>query len=142
MTTSLETLQYHLISSIQDWDIQYQGFLELVKNQRVDVVALTQTPRNIGQINISILWFLPPHPAYSFENFTYKRFTSTGSLKEAVTEATAYLEEWVPPHRLVSVSCFEDDHPALNKIFHVVVYLRGRDNRSNKGVLTQEGVTS
>ena len=36
-----------------------------------------------------------------------------------------YLDEWVPPHRLVNVSAFEEDHPNLGGIFNVVVLVRG-----------------
>ena len=46
--TSLEGLQYHLISSVQDWDQQYNGTLEMITQQRCDVVSLTHTPRNLG----------------------------------------------------------------------------------------------
>jgi hypothetical protein len=46
-------------------------------------------------------------------------------MKEAFEGARLYLDEWVPPHRLVSVSAFEEDHPNTNGIFNVVILVRG-----------------
>ena len=57
--TSLAEIKYHLVSSVQDWDEQYKTALEPIAAARADVVALTHTPRNLGQINIQILWYLP-----------------------------------------------------------------------------------
>jgi hypothetical protein len=46
-------------------------------------------------------------------------------MKEAFEGARLYLDEWVPPHRLVSVSAFEEDHPNTNGTFNVVILVRG-----------------
>ena len=35
------------------------------------------------------------------------------------------MDEWVPPHRLVNVSVFEEDHPNHGGIFNVVILVRG-----------------
>lgn len=43
------------------------------------------------------------------------------------------MNEWVQPHRLVSVSAFEEDHPNEQRgVFNVVVLQRGQAERSNK----------
>ena len=49
--TSLEGLSYHLVKNTVDWDDQYKEMQGIVRG-RVEVIALTHTPRNIGQINI------------------------------------------------------------------------------------------
>jgi ABC-type taurine transport system substrate-binding protein len=51
MTQMLTGLQYHLIKNTVDWDQQYEEFKEIL-SQSCEVVALTHTARNIGQINI------------------------------------------------------------------------------------------
>jgi hypothetical protein len=38
-------------------------------------VSLVHTAKNIGQINIQIIWFLPPN-VNSPQTYTYKHFTS------------------------------------------------------------------
>ena len=52
MITSLENLQYHLVSSINDWDAEYLEIKKNIIGQRCDILSLTHTPRNIGQVNI------------------------------------------------------------------------------------------
>lgn len=124
MIGSLDQLQYHLVSSIKDWDSQYKESIAPIASDRCDIVSLTHTAKNIGQINIQILWFLPPS-VNSPQTYTYKRFTSQKDSKEAFEKARLYLDEWVPPHRLVNVSAFEEDHPNQGGIFNVVVLVRG-----------------
>ena len=36
-----------------------------------------------------------------------------------------FLDEWVPPHRLVNISAFEEDHPNQGGLFNVVALVRG-----------------
>ena len=41
-------------------------------------------------------------------------------------EATAYLNNYVAPNNLISISIFEDDHPCENNIYHIVILHRGK----------------
>jgi len=52
MVTRLENLQYHLISSVKDWDVEYEEIRKNIIGQRCEILSLTHTPRNIGQVNI------------------------------------------------------------------------------------------
>jgi len=47
-TTSLENLEYHLVSSGQDWDNQYSCMKGMIREKNADIVALTHTARNLG----------------------------------------------------------------------------------------------
>lgn len=47
-TTSLENLEYHLVSSVQDWDNQYSSMKGMIREKNADIVALTHTARNLG----------------------------------------------------------------------------------------------
>lgn len=136
MTTSFEGLQYHLISSVKSWDEQYGEALAAINEQRGEIIALTNTPRNIGQINIQIVWYITPLANNTSVNvYTYKRFSSKGDSQEALEQAKAYLNEWVAPHNLVSVSVFEEDHPNSTKgIVNVVILQRGAGDKSNASV--------
>lgn len=122
MVTRLDNLQYHLISSVKDWDVEYEEIRKNIIGQRCEILSLTHTPRNIGQVNIQILWFLPANPA-SPQSYTYKHITSQ-TQQDAIEQARLYLDEWVPPHRLVSVSAFEEDHPNHSS-FNIVILVRG-----------------
>lgn len=46
--TSLKNLQYHLISSVQEWDQQYASAFELSTIKNSEIVSLTYTARNLG----------------------------------------------------------------------------------------------
>jgi hypothetical protein len=90
---------------------------------RCEVISLTHTPRNIGQINIQILWYIPTSQS---SRYTAKHFQKKGGdINEVFNEALAYLNGFVAPASLVSVSVFEDDHPCPANHYHVVVYHKG-----------------
>lgn len=57
---SLQDIQFTLVSSVKSWDEQYISAIETLNAQRSDIVALTHTPKNLGQINIQIFWYLTP----------------------------------------------------------------------------------
>ncbi len=75
MITRLDNLQYHLVSSVKDWDTDYQEIKKNIIGQRCEILSLTHTARNIGQVNIQVLWFLPATPT-SPESYTYKHIVS------------------------------------------------------------------
>jgi hypothetical protein len=116
---SLSNLQYHLISSVQEWDQLYASAFELSAIKNSDIISLTYTARNLGQINIQVFWYLPESDDKRRENpsqgYTFKHFTSKSGYQGAIDQATGYLNQWVAPHKLVSVSAFEDDHPNIIK---------------------------
>ena len=123
MVTRLTNLQYHLTSSVNEWDFEYEEMKKNIIANRCDILSLTHTARNIGQVNIQVLWFLPATPT-SPKSYTYKHIVSQKSQEDAIEQARLYLDEWVPPHRLVSVSAFEEDHPNHSN-FNVVILVRG-----------------
>lgn len=122
MVQSLAGLQYHLIKNTVEWDKQYQEFREILAHN-CEVVALTHTPRNIGQINIQILFYLPTGGR---SDYTAKHFQTKGQdLSLVLDQAMLYLNTFIQPHNLVSFSVFEDDHPCPDKFYHVVVLHKG-----------------
>jgi len=46
--SSLKALQYHLISSVQEWDQQYASALEVSAIKTSEIISLTYTARNLG----------------------------------------------------------------------------------------------
>lgn len=122
--TSLRDLQYHLINNLNAWMVQYLEVQEIIARGPIDIISLTHTARNIGQVNIQILWFLPGNDQ-SPKTYTVKHFYSL-KRDDAVKQAITYLDSFVAPHRLVNVSTFEEDHPNKS-VFNVVTVARGDD---------------
>lgn len=120
--TPLNDIKYELLKNVVDWKEQYLEIQGKVLGQRVEVLALTHTARNIGQINIQILWYIP---SKNHNDYTCKHFTSLGDLNGLLNQALLYCNTFVAPHNLVSISIFEDDHPCPKQHYHVVVYHKG-----------------
>lgn len=41
------------------------------------------------------------------------------------------MNEWCAPHRLISVSVFENEHPNTNKVVNIAVLQRGKGDKRN-----------
>ena len=122
--TSLKDLQYHLINNLKAWMDQYKEIEDLLTRGPVEILSLTHTARNIGQVNIQILWFLPGNEQ-SPQTYTVKHFYHM-KREDATRQAIAYLNSYVAPHRLVNISTFEEDHPNKS-VFNIVTIARGED---------------
>ena len=123
--TSLSDLRFELLKNTVDWDDQYKQLEQIFQNKSVDVISHTHTARNIGQINIQIVWYIPSSDANAY---TCKHLSNRGDLNTLLNEAKTYLNTYVAPHHLVSISVFEDDHPCPDKLFHAVVLHKGSDH--------------
>jgi hypothetical protein len=124
--TALDGLSFQLLKNVTDWDDQYDEIIASVNSkhqQRVHLLQLTHTPRNLGQINIQILWYLPASEKLPATPVA-KHFVNKGNIEALQEEARAYLNEYVSPSNLLSYSVFEDDHPCDNQLYHAVAYLK------------------
>lgn len=122
MNTDLSNLKFHIAKGLQTWDEIYEAELKGLVAKRTDVVAFTHTARNIGQINVEIIWYLPSSLNYEY---TARRFESRSSMDEVVNMASDYLNQFVAPHQLNSISVFEEDHPNAVPHYHAVVFHKG-----------------
>lgn len=107
------------MKNVVDWDEQQNQLQESHKNEKIEVISLTHTARNIGQINIQILWYLTSENKIQY---TSKHLQGTGDLPALLKEGLEYLNNHVAPHNLVSFSVFEDDHPCPKQQYHLVIY--------------------
>lgn len=55
--TSLEGLHYEIVRNIEDWDTHHNQILKKQSTYK-DIVALSHTAKQIGQLNITIVWYL------------------------------------------------------------------------------------
>ena len=86
----------------------------------MDIFNLLHSPKSIGSCQNQFLWhfdsgFAGPKPSY-------KRIRNEdGDWDELVNELGEFLRFYIPPHKLVNVSIFEDAHPNTNKGINAVV---------------------
>jgi hypothetical protein len=59
-----------------------------------------------------------------------KDFHSNGGLSLLLQEATAYLNTFIQPHHLISVSIFEEDHPNKTETHHISILHTGDDSKA------------
>ncbi len=124
--TSLDTLKYNLTKNVKDWDHHFQKDCQIASSH-ADVIAYTNTPRNIGQMNISILWYIENKNVSN--SVKVKHLTKKGHLKELLNDALAYLNTYIQPHHLISFSVFEEDHPNSDGTFNVAIMHKGSDSQ-------------
>lgn len=116
--------------------------MTLIRKERCDVLSLTHTPCSRKDVNVSILWYFPLPPHAVFEGYSYKLFKCKGELNghyKAFFHAAEFMDRWVAPHRLVSVSTFEEKHPNIGTelMMNVVVVYRGTYERRNPELETK-----
>jgi uncharacterized repeat protein (TIGR01451 family) len=75
--TSLEPLSYIVVSNLKPFTVQYEEAMADIQAQNGDVIAHTVTARNLGQINITIFFYVPSTPGNL--RYSMNHFTSTGS---------------------------------------------------------------
>lgn len=74
-------------------------------------------------MNVQIMWYLPSTASYSTK---VKHITNEYANWETLLHDTMkYLNTYVAPHQLLSLSIFEDDHPNANKLLHSVITHKG-----------------
>ena len=56
--TDLNDLEFLIIRDTDDWADQHHTILKTACN-KIEALSLNHTPRNIGQMNVQILWYLP-----------------------------------------------------------------------------------
>lgn len=124
--TSLDSLKFNLTKNVKDWDNHFQKDSQIASSHN-EVIAYTNTPRNIGQMNISILWYIENKNISN--SVRVKHLSRKGHLKELLSEALVYLNTFIQPHNLISVSVFEDDHPNADGVYNVAIMHKGDDSQ-------------
>lgn len=81
------------------------------KRRGVDVVSLTHSPKNIGGSQNQYMWYAKGSNAAGTPSF--KTLTrGDGNWKELIeVDLRDWLNKFVPPHMLISISLYQDSHP-------------------------------
>ena len=69
---------------------------------------MTHTPKNIGNGHVQTAFYVN-HKGDG--KISFKVFKDTFTFNELAEQASAWLNKFVPPHCLISISMFEGDHP-------------------------------
>lgn len=108
---SLDKLAFKLVRNLKQWD---ELCLEAQKDvsQGKDVISLTHSPKNIGQLNCYIIWYLPTTDSSAC---TVKQFSTVGDWNGLLRNVVNYMNSHVIPSQMISLSIFEEDHPCPNQ---------------------------
>ena len=86
-------------------------------------MAITHTARNIGQINVQIVFYIPSSITQTHE---FKLITQEDSMESVKVSAKKFMNTYLVPSQVVGVSFFEDDHPNDEKnMWHASVFHKG-----------------
>lgn len=120
--SSAEKIDFHVVVEPKEWaavDILVKNFA----SKKGDIVAITGSPRNMGDMNSSIIWFMP---GVSSEPLNSKIFTRIGDDWPGVfKDACDWLNYHVRPHRFMGCQAHEAKHPNPSKELMVTVYFKG-----------------
>ena len=85
------------------------------KKRGVDVVSLTQSPKNIGSSQNQFMWYARGSNASGTPSFkTLSR--ADGNWKDLIeVDLKDWLNKFVPPHMLISISLYHDSHPEVDE---------------------------
>jgi len=80
-----------------------------VDGRSADTIAITRTPKTVGNARQQALWYTSE--AVAQESSTKMITHNAGDWNGLANKVRTYLNEYVPPHQLISVSLHEDGHP-------------------------------
>ena len=109
----LADLQFHHFPQAHSWENLIN---KDAMNQKkgCNVISLIQTPKNVGGTNNQFMWFTKgsnPEGTPCFK--VLKR--DDGNWQQLINEVGDWLNKYIPPHQLISVSIFEDAHENVGK---------------------------
>lgn len=107
-----EDLKFEHFNQNQSWTKLLTG--ADAKRKGVDVVSLTHSPKNIGGSQNQFLWYARGSNASGTPSF--KQLTrEDGDWNQLIkVDLKDWLNKFVPPHMLISISLFHESHPESN----------------------------
>ena len=93
-----------------------------------ELVHIIQTPKNIGQANVQLMWYTNKKR----NDVTFKVLRrDNGNWHELIDDVKDWLNQYIPPHMLVSVSLFEDAHENVGKGINACIAHKAGSNLQN-----------
>lgn len=72
------------------------------------------------------MWYLPSSASYYMKTKHIKN--SDGNWEVLLQDTLKYLNTYIAPHHLISVSIMEEDHPNQNRILNAIITHKGEDS--------------
>jgi alkyl sulfatase BDS1-like metallo-beta-lactamase superfamily hydrolase len=92
---SLKNLKFHVVRNTEPWEDQITDALRLAGSHN-EIVALTHTPRNLGQMNVQIMWYLPSSQGHTYKTHHVRNeFADWDTLLD---DTVSYLNKYIAPH--------------------------------------------
>ena len=119
----LVNLQFDSFNNQQSWDKQLKGLAALKAQRPVNMIAVSRTPKNVGNARCQTAWFTSELGAASDSTLIHRGDGNWDALAQQVNE---WLGRFIAPHQLRSVSMYEDAHPnATGQVAAVVTHTAG-----------------
>ena len=83
------------------------------KKQGKSLIHLIHSPKNIGSNKIQSMWYTAKDKSEDAEFKILQR--DDGDWDTLIREVNSWLNNFIPPHALISISLFEDAHPNEGK---------------------------
>lgn len=95
-----------------------------------DIIAVTQTPKEIGKINVIIEWFLPSGAAEGKNIHIHTEENYDGDWNAVMNQMVQWMTKHLYPHQVISFSAYEEEHPNTKTEINVSVFYRDQEHES------------
>jgi hypothetical protein len=121
----LTNLDFKLTKGNKSWDEVHQDRITKSTGPK-DIVAVTQTPKEVGRVNVIIEFFMPSSGlSVNHESF----LNTTGNWDDLIKEVANWMGQHLYPHQVQCVSIYEDEHSLGNDEIRATVYYK--DSKSS-----------
>lgn len=106
----LDNILFDAFDSQKSWEEQLRAANAFkVQDRDVNVIGVSRTPKNIGAARLQTIWYTNEQGSPDTSTKLINR--GDGKWDELAKNVLDWLNEFVAPHQLVSVSFFEEMHP-------------------------------
>ena len=110
----------HTFNNLASWDKLTADAEAFKKDGRLpNTLALVRTPKEVGNARLQSLWYSnEPTDKSTFNQLISRQDGNWVQLAEDVKD---YLCDFIPPHKLVSITLFEQAHPSSSGVVSALV---------------------
>ena len=100
----------------------------MVQDRKPDIISISRTPKNIGAARCQTAWYTNEmgHPNTSTHLIT----RGDGDWAQLSMDTLKWLNDYLPPHELLSLTMFEEAHPnQTGKVGALITHKAGPNPR-------------
>ena len=106
----VDNIQFDSFNNQQSWEKQQASVNNFKVQERTpDIISVTRTPKNIGAARCQTCWYTNEmgHPNTNTHLIT----RGDADWAQLSMDTLKWLNDYLPPHELVSLTMFEEAHP-------------------------------